>query len=69
MRRFWKRDNEFADLESGLRDSRPEPPDDVVKAAVDRFGQKPPLGLSRRTRFSLAIALTAAALGVAAVFG
>jgi hypothetical protein len=64
MRRFWKREREFSDLEAELRARRAEPPAQFVRALSDRVGS----GRSwSRPRLRVALTLALVVLGAVAV--
>jgi hypothetical protein len=64
MRRFWKREREFSDLEAELRARRAEPPAQFVRALADRVGSER-LWSRPRSRIALTVALVV--LGAVAV--
>ena len=69
MRRPWKQDNEFAELESDLRAARPEPRPDLISQIVGRVETARVPFRRGRLRLALAGALTTGALVAFALVG
>jgi hypothetical protein len=65
--RFWKRQSELGNLESALRDARPEAPDHLVQSVGERL--QPPEVPFRRLRVVLVGLLTGLLLFGFAAFG
>jgi len=69
MRRFWKHEDDFSDLEAELRRHRPQPREEFVHALSERLSEAAPSRGSRPLRVAGAFALTAVGLGALALFG
>ena len=68
MRRFFSRDD-FSDLESELREHRPEPRADLLDELVSRAGQVPTRVPVRRPRLAAALVFAIVVLVALAAFG
>ena len=68
MRRFFSRDD-FSDLESELRDGRPEPRAELLDELVSRVERVPVRMPARRPRFAAALAFAVVVLVALAAFG
>jgi hypothetical protein len=64
--RFWRRQSELANLESELRDARPEAPDQLVQSVGERLPREVPL---RRLRVVMVGLLTGLLFFGFAAFG
>ena len=69
MKRFWNRSSEFEDVESRLRDERPEPSDELVRRISDDVDRSTPRLGAPRLRLGAAVTVSAAMLAVVIALG
>ena len=65
----FRRKSEFDELERGLRESRPEPSDDLIRTVSSRFWRGPSLRRLAAPRLAFAAALSALLLAAFGAFG
>jgi hypothetical protein len=65
----FRRKSEFDELERGLRASRPEPSDDLIRTVSSRFSRGPSLRRLAAPRLAFAAALSALLLAAFGAFG